>query len=284
MSEKAAGRYTEILTYDWQFLRGDAVGVAEGGAAYAAWKTVRVPHDYAIEGPFDPIHDKGNTMVNADGTPVNNHNSGRTGALPLAGTAWYRRALAIRPVWQGKRISLEFDGDKGFFVNGRSYGIREKKPGSSNLLERYRLIWQDVAYEPGELTVNALDKNGNVLKTETIRTAGAPAGLALSLDRESYRADDDDLCYVTVKVLDKDGNFCPKADVRLYFSCEGCGEYVAADNGDQTDLEIFSTPTRKTFSGMAVGIFRTLRDKPGEICIHVSADGMEEATVIAVVK
>ena len=107
------------------------------------------------------------------------------------------------------------------------------------MLESYRLIWQDVAYEPGELTVRALDK---------------------------------------------DGNLCPRADTRLYFSCEGCGEYLAADNGDQTEPEIFSSPTRKAFSGMAVGIFRTLQGKSGELLIHVRADGMADATVTATVQ
>jgi len=165
------------------------------------------------------------------------------------------------------------------FVNGKSQGIREKKPHSDNCLERYRLMWQDVRYEPGEITVKALDMDGNVLQTQTIRTAGTPASLELSADREFYTADGEDLCYITVKVLDKDGNFCPKANTRLTFSCEGAGTFLASDNGDPTDLEVFSSPERDAFSGIAVGIFRTLEGQTGTMTVTVSGEGVESAQI-----
>lgn len=166
------------------------------------------------------------------------------------------------------------------FVNGKSLGICEKKPGSDNCLERYRLMWNDVKFEPGELTVKALGDDGSVLSTETIRTAGAPAKLEVTTDRSEYKADGDDLCYVTVRVLDKDGNFCPLANTRLHFSCTGKCEFIASDNGDQTDLEVFTSPYRNAFSGMAVGIFRTVNQRPSDMKITVSAEGMESVTVV----
>jgi len=170
------------------------------------------------------------------------------------------------------------------FVNGKSQGICEKKPHSDNCLERYRLMWDDVKFEAGEYTVKALDKNGNVLAEKTVRTAGEPSRLELSADRESYVSDGDDLCYITVRVLDIDGNFCPKADTRLHFEVSGNGEFIAADNGDQTDLEVFHSTSRNAFSGMAVGIFRTLKDKPGKMVIKVTGDGIDGAELEITVK
>jgi beta-galactosidase len=165
------------------------------------------------------------------------------------------------------------------FVNGKSYGVREKKPGSDNCIERYRLMWENVAFESGEVEVRALDDAGNVRAVQTIRTAGKPARLEVSADRPEYAADGDDLCYVTVRVLDAAGNFCPNADTRLTFAVEGVGEFVASDNGCQTDLEVFSSSERDAFSGSAVGIFRTIRGRRGDMRIKVSAEGMQSVTL-----
>lgn len=169
-------------------------------------------------------------------------------------------------------------------VNGKSYGICEKKPNSDNCLERYRLMWNDVKYQVGEYTVKALDKNGNVLDSVTVRTAGEPASIEISADREHYLADGDDLCYVTVRLLDKDGVFCPLANNTLTFSVEGCGEFIASDNGDPTDLEIFHMPTRDAFNGMAVGIFRTLKGQSGTMTVTVSSDGLTDTGITVEVK
>ena len=167
------------------------------------------------------------------------------------------------------------------FVNGRSYGIREKKPGSENVLERHRLMWENVVFEPGALEVRALDAEGNAVMTETIRTAGAPAQIVLSLDREAYKADGDDLCYVTAKIVDKDGNLCPFADTLLTFAVSGSGEFLASDNGCQTDLVPFPSAERNAFKGYAVGIFRTLQGQKGEMRISVSAEELPTAKIRA---
>ena len=223
------------------------------------------------------------------------------GIVDLAGLP-KDRYYSYRAKWTDKEVLHPFphwnwnDGDvlpvhcyssydrAELFVNGKSYGIREKKPNSDNCLERYRLIWNDVKFEAGEYTVKALDKDGNVLKTATVRTAGAPAKLEISADRDFYNADGDDLCYVTVKVLDKDGNLCPKADNLLTFSCEGAGELIATDNGDPTDCRVFSEPLRNAFSGMAVGILRTVKDVCGDLKIKVTGDGIEDAEITVTVK
>jgi len=165
------------------------------------------------------------------------------------------------------------------FVNGKSLGIREKKPGSPNVLERHRLMWEDVAFEPGVLEVRALDEQGNVQMTKTIHTAGVPARILLEADRESYRPDGDDLCYVTAKVVDEQGNLCPLADTLLTFAAEGCGDLIATDNGCQTDLVPFHDPERNAYHGIAVGIFRTREGQTGELMVRVSAENLSDATL-----
>jgi len=165
------------------------------------------------------------------------------------------------------------------FVNGKSLGIREKKPGSRNVLERHRLMWEDVAFEPGVLEVRALDEQGNVQMTKTIHTAGAPAKVLLEADREIYRPDGDDLCYVTAKVVDEQGNLCPLADTLLTFTAEGCGDLIATDNGCQTDLVPFHDPERNAYHGIAVGIYRTRENQTGELLVRVSAENLPDATL-----
>ena len=103
-------RIIETLKYDWQFARGEIAGAESSDCTYTGWQTVRVPHDWAIEGPFDSMNDRGNLIASADGTMVNLSVTGRTGALPIVGTGWYRRELFIDAAWEGREISLEFDG------------------------------------------------------------------------------------------------------------------------------------------------------------------------------
>lgn len=170
------------------------------------------------------------------------------------------------------------------FVNGKSYGIRQKEPNSKDPLKRYRLIWENVVFEAGELTVKALDENGKILKTETVCTAGEPASIELTADREAYTDDGEDCCFITARLLDKDGHFCPTANNRLTFTVTGQGEFLAADNGDPTDVDLFQDPDRDAFSGCAVGIFRTLKNRKGVMRISVSAENLPTATLNVLVK
>ena len=170
------------------------------------------------------------------------------------------------------------------FVNGKSLGIREKKPGDPDVLVRHRLLWEDVAFEPGNLEVRAMDDQGNVQMTETIYTAGAPARIILEADREQYCSDGEDLCYVIAKIVDAQGNLCPLADTLLTFAAEGCGELIATDNGCQTDLVPFPSPERNAYNGYAVGIFQTKEGESGELHVRVTAEGLPSEELQIIVK
>ncbi len=158
------------------------------------------------------------------------------------------------------------------FVNGRSFGVRAKERSAKLPMKRYRLIWEDVAFEPGELRVNALDEAGNVLDTAFLRTAGEPAKLELIPYRETVGAPgtDADLAYFTVRVTDENGVTCPDADTALTFEVTG-GRFVGADNGDQTEMTSFASNVRRAFHGYAVACAEP--DGSDELTLTVTAEG-----------
>ncbi|HWV75506.1 MAG TPA: glycoside hydrolase family 2 TIM barrel-domain containing protein [Pseudosphingobacterium sp.] len=138
------------------------------------------------------------------------------------------------------------------FVNGVSQGKIEKNQDSK--LDRYRLRWNNVIYQPGTLKVVAYDENGNVAEEQEIHTAGKPVGLRLTTDRTELTADGNDLSFITVEVIDKEGNLCPQAKIPLIVETSGAGTFKAICNGDPTSLELFHKPTMKTFNGKLVVI------------------------------
>ena len=119
------------------------------------------------------------------------------------------------------------------------------------LLPRYRLMWFDVPYEAGEITVVAYDENGKEAARETIKTAGEPDHLEVIWANESENPEE--LCYMTVKVVDKDGNLCPKANNLISYEGEG---FVAAANGDAACLDSFVEPKMHAFAGQCTFIVR----------------------------
>ena len=162
------------------------------------------------------------------------------------------------------------------FVNGKSQGIQEKSNKTKQ--NRYRLMWMDVKYEPGNIKVVAYDDNGNPAAEKQIQTAGAPDHIQLTADRTTIAADGKDLSYVTVSVVDKDGNLCPNATNQLKFKVSGKGIYKAACNGDATSLEPFQLPTMKTFSGKLVVLVQSQKI-PGEIVLKVTGKGLNSGLI-----
>ena len=167
------------------------------------------------------------------------------------------------------------------FINGKSQGMREKN--DSTHLNRYRLMWMDTRYEPGEVRVVAYDKDGNVTGEKTIRTAGAPHHLVLTPSRESLSADGEDLVYITVQVADKDGNIVPTDSRRVKFSAKGAGKFRATANGDPTSLDLFHLPEMPLFSGAATAIVQA-GDKPGTVTFEAKAPGVKSAKISIPVK
>ncbi len=176
-------------------------------------------------------------------------------------------------VGQVTPVHVYTSGDEAeLFLNGKSLGRKTKGP-----LE-YRLHWDDVVYEPGNLKVVAY-KAGQKWATETVSTADAPAKLLLHADRNAIDADGRDLSFVTVKVADKDGRLAPRAQNHLKFELDGPGEIVATDNGDATSFESFQAPERNAFNGMALVIVRGHSGQPGTLRLTATGEGLKDATV-----
>ncbi len=172
------------------------------------------------------------------------------------------------------------------FVNGVSQGrrvftrtgnIADSAPGKD--IARYRLMWNDVVYQPGDITVVAYDDTGAAVCEKTVRTAGAPDHLILTADRDSIAADGDDLVYVTAAIADRDGVVCPLADNRLTFTVAGAGELLTTDAGDQRETEPFVRPDKKALTGYLVGCARSLRGQSGELTVSVTGEGLQGASV-----
>ena len=162
------------------------------------------------------------------------------------------------------------------FVNGKSYGRQNKH--NATLQNRYRLMWMDVAYQAGELKVVAYDKNGNAVEEKIVRTAGKPHHLELIADRHELAADGKDLAYITVRVVDKEGNLCPHDGSLIRFSATGAGRYRAAANGDPACLDLFHLPQMHAFNGQLTAIVQA-GEKEGTIEFEAKAKGLKSGKV-----
>ncbi len=163
------------------------------------------------------------------------------------------------------------------FINGKSQGIQKKN--NQTKLNRYRLMWMDVKYEPGTLKVVAYDENGKAVSEKTVVTAGKPYGIKLEADRQNIQANGVDLSFVTATVVDKNGNPCPTASNKLSFEVKGAGSFRAVCNGDATSLELFHKPDMKAFSGKLVVLVQS-STKAGSIELTVSGEGLNKAKIM----
>ncbi|WP_278677067.1 glycoside hydrolase family 2 TIM barrel-domain containing protein [Phocaeicola coprocola] len=168
------------------------------------------------------------------------------------------------------------------FINGKSYG-RQTKHKNGTVENRYRLMWHNAVYQPGEVRVVAYDEQGNPVAEKTVRTAGKPHHIELVTDRSSLQADGKDLAYVTLRIVDKDGNLCPNDGRLVSFKVKGAGKYRASANGDPTCLDLFHKPEMHAFGGMLTVIVQS-GEKTGEIELQATAKGIKTGTIRIPVK
>ncbi|UKK53794.1 DUF4982 domain-containing protein [Prevotella sp. E2-28] len=156
------------------------------------------------------------------------------------------------------------------FVNGKSQGRIKKNP--KERLDRYRLRWNNVKYEPGKVKVVVYDANGNPAGEKVMKTAGKPAKLNTEVwtqnTKGSLKSDGQDLAYVTVSLVDKNGTLVPDGTDQLSFEVSGAGTFRAVCNGDATSLEVFTEPTMKLFAGQLVVVCQAGKEK-GQLTLTV---------------
>lgn len=168
-------------------------------------------------------------------------------------------------------VHVYTSGDSAeLFLNGKSLGKKTKAQ------YEYRLEWDDVKYEPGELKVVAY-KNGKEWATDTVKTTGPAAKVLLKPDRSTIAADGADLSFVTVSIADSDGLIVPRSMNPLNFSLTGPGEIVAVDNGDPNSLVPFQSKQMKAFNGLCLVIIRSKAGEIGPITLSAQSDGLQSA-------
>jgi beta-galactosidase len=185
--------------------------------------------------------------------------------------------LHLFPHWNWKKVQTidvwayyNNADEVELFINGKSAGVRKKQNDDLHVLWR-------VKYEAG--TIKAISrKNGITVLEKEIKTAGEAYKIVLQADRNTIKADGDDLSFVTVRVEDRDGNLVPHADNLIQFSVKGNGFIRAVDNGSQTSMESFQGNKRKAFNGLALAVIQSLQQK-GNIELTATSKGLKTATL-----
>ncbi|HEY8782079.1 MAG TPA: beta-galactosidase GalB [Mucilaginibacter sp.] len=189
-----------------------------------------------------------------------------------------KTVLHIFPHWNwepGKIIDVwafyNHADEVELYLNGKSLGVKKKNG------EDLHVMWR-LKYEPGTLKAVSR-KDGKVVLTREIHTAGPPAKIELIADRKNIKADGKDLSFITVKILDKDGNLVPNADNLVNFKINGEAFIAGVDNGDEVSHAPFKANYRKAFNGLALAIVQT-KEKPGAITFTATSAGLQGATVV----
>jgi len=181
---------------------------------------------------------------------------------------WPERKGQVTPV------HVYTSGDEAeLFLNGKSLG--KKKKGQYE----YRLRWDDVVYQPGELKVVAY-KNGVKWAEDKMATTEKASKLSVSSDRPAVVADGSGLVFITVKIEDNNGLLVPRSSNLVNFSIEGPGKIVAVDNGDATSHDPFQASYRKAYNGMCLVIVKAEKGATGSFTVKAESKGLKGATVV----
>lgn len=181
---------------------------------------------------------------------------------------WPERIGQITPV------HVYTSGDEAeLFLDGKSLGRKKMQQFE------YRLRWDDVVYQPGELKVIAY-KNGKKWAEDTVKTTDTASTISMAADHSGIKADGSDLSFITIKITDKNGLMVPRSNNRIKFELSGPGEIVAVDNGDATDHDSFQATNRRAYNGMALVVVRSIKGKVGKISIKASSDGLKASVIV----
>ena len=209
-------------------------------------------------------------------TPVVAYTSYPTAELFINGKSYGKKSkAAAEPLDYSKRHSLPF--------YERNKAWNDDRMQDRKAMDRYRLIWDDAVYEPGEVKVVAYDAEGKPAEEKIVRTAGKADHLVLSANREALNADGDDLVYITVQAADKNGNIVPTDSREVKFAVKGAGKFRAAANGDPTSLRLFHLPATDLFGGAATAIVQADATK-GMVTLEAKAKGLKGAKITIPVK
>ena len=161
------------------------------------------------------------------------------------------------------------------FVNGKSQGVKSKTE------DCLHAMWR-VTFEPGSVKVVAR-KDGKTVGEKEIRTAGEPAQIRLTPDRSQLTADGKDLSFITVEILDKDGNLCPNADNLVNFNVKGNAFIAGVDNGSPISMERFKDNKRYAFYGKCLVVVQN-KEKQGAVSVEAVSEGLQSGKVDIIIE
>lgn len=167
-----------------------------------------------------------------------------------------------------KRMEFPAQGTSGGWD---SYALPLVKPTTTDL----HLSW-DVPYEPGVLRAVGKRRDGTVACEAEVRTAGAPASLRLTADRDTVTTTPGDVVQVSFEIVDSAGTTVPTANHQVQFSISG-GTILALDNADLRDLDPYQADRRRVYNGRGLAILRAIQ--AGTLRLTASAEGLAPATV-----
>lgn len=185
---------------------------------------------------------------------------------------WENRVGEITPVFvytNGECAEL--------FLNGESLGKKCKNPEAEISIERFRLMWNDVVYEPGKLKAVAYE-DGKIIGEKIMQTAGKPAKLRMTSDKNVINADGKDLSYILIEAIDKDGTLCPLADNKIEAKIIGDGRIAGIGNGNPQSLNSFKSNTIKLFYGKAMLIVGS-EFTSGILTIEIRSKGLQSKPI-----
>lgn len=188
-----------------------------------------------------------------------------------------KTVLHIFPHWNweaGKTVDIwayyNHADEVELFLNGKSLGVKKKEG------DDLHVMWR-VPFEPG--TLKAVSRyHGKVVLTKEIHTAGKPASIELLADRKLIDADGKDMSFITVKILDKDGNVVPDADNKITFSVKGNAFIAGVDNGNPVSHDSFKANYSKAFHGLALAIVQA-KEVPGTVTFTATGAGLRSAVL-----
>lgn len=191
-------------------------------------------------------------------------------------TSYPEAELFVNGVSQGRRKKASASSSAGIWEAG--YDAKSKEEAGRKVMGRFRLMWNDVVYQPGEIKVVAYGTDGKATMEKTVKTAGKPYALKLVPDRRTLSADGQDLAFINVSVVDRDGNPVPYDSRTVEISVEGAGKFRAMANGDPTSLELFHIPRMRLFSGQLTVIVQSGLH-PGTVSVEAKAKGVKKSTL-----
>jgi beta-galactosidase len=190
---------------------------------------------------------------------------------------WKDRIGEITPVF------VYTNGDCAeLFLNGKSLGKKCKNPKSEKSIERFRLMWNEVVYEPGELKAVAY-KEGNIIGEQLMKTAGEPYKLKLTPDRKVIKADGNDLSYILIEAIDKNGNNCSLAANNIEIKINGAAKIAGVGNGNPQSFESFKSNSVQLFYGKAM-LNVSAEFTKGNVTIETTSKGLKSEKVVLEIK